>query len=47
MWMNARVEAAIGEGVALVLVSAPEAMAFYPRIGLQAVDSGWMRKRTK
>jgi GNAT superfamily N-acetyltransferase len=42
-----RVKAEIGDEVALVLVSAPGAMGFYPRIGMQAVDNGWIRKRVK
>ena len=41
-----QVKVTIGNQVSLVLVSAPEAMAFYPRIGLQAIDNGWIRKRT-
>ncbi|MCW3062236.1 MAG: GNAT family N-acetyltransferase [Capsulimonas sp.] len=36
----------IGEQATLVLLSAPEAMEYYPRIGLEPVESGWMIKRT-
>ncbi|BDI33573.1 N-acetyltransferase [Capsulimonas corticalis] len=42
-----QVHAAIGEESLLVLLSAPEAMEYYPKIGLQPVTTGWMIKRTK
>jgi len=42
-----RIKNAIGEEATLVLVSAPEAMPFYPKIGLKAIENGWMIKRTK
>ncbi len=35
------------EEVTLLLLSAPEAMDYYPKIGLQPVHNGWMIKRTK
>lgn len=31
----------------LLLLSAPEAMDYYPKIGLQPIQNGWMIKRTK
>jgi len=42
-----QVRAVIGEESTLVLVSAPEAMPYYPKIGMEAIQSGWMIKRTK
>jgi len=42
-----QVKDAIGEESTLVLVSAPEAMKFYPKIGMKPVENGWMVKRTK
>lgn len=40
-----RVRAEAGEGTALVLVSAPEASEYYPRIGFEPIQSGWIIKR--
>ncbi len=37
-----RVRAAIGEEVALVLLSAPEAMDYYPRLGFDRIDNGFI-----
>lgn len=42
-----RVRAEAGEGTTLVLVSAPEAMEYYPKIGLEATQSAWIIKRTQ
>jgi GNAT superfamily N-acetyltransferase len=39
------VQALIGEKSMLLLLAAPEAMAYYPRIGFDAVPNGWMLKR--
>jgi GNAT superfamily N-acetyltransferase len=41
-----RVREAIGERSMLLLLSAPEAMEYYPRVGFEAVPNGWMIKRT-
>jgi GNAT superfamily N-acetyltransferase len=41
-----RVRAAIGEQSMLLLLAAPEAMAYYPKIGFNAVDNGWIIKRS-
>jgi predicted N-acetyltransferase YhbS len=41
-----RVRAEAGEGTALVLVSAPEASEYYPRIGFEPIQSGWIIKRS-
>ncbi len=43
----ARVRAEAGEEAAFLLLSAPEAMEYYPKIGLEAVTNGWMWKRTR
>lgn len=40
-----RVRAAIGDESMLLLLAAPEAMAYYPRVGFDPVSNGWMRKR--
>ena len=41
----ARVRSAIGEEVALVLLSAPEAMAYYPKLGFEKIENGFIIKR--
>lgn len=43
----ARVQAAIGEEVALILLSAPEAMGYYPRVGFEKVENGFIIKRNR
>ncbi len=35
------------EEATLLLLSAPEAMEYYPKIGLKPIQNGWMIKRTK
>lgn len=35
------------EEATLLLLSAPEAMDYYPKIGLQPIQNGWMIKRTR
>ncbi|MFM7520231.1 MAG: GNAT family N-acetyltransferase [Planctomycetota bacterium] len=40
-----RTKATVGEESMLLLLAAPEAMAFYERIGLEALANGWMIKR--
>lgn len=37
----------IGEETALILLSAPTAMAYYPKVGFQKIDNGFIIKRTK
>ena len=37
----------IGEQTALILLSAPNAMDYYPKIGFQKIDNGFIIKRTK
>lgn len=39
------VSAAIGEQSMLLLLAAPEAMAYYPKTGFEAVGNGWIIKR--
>jgi N-acetylglutamate synthase-like GNAT family acetyltransferase len=43
----ARVQAAIGEEVALILLSAPEAMGYYPKVGFEKVENGFVIKRSR
>ena len=40
-----RVRTAIGEQSMLLLLAAPEAMAYYPKLGFEAVDNGWIIRR--
>ncbi len=40
-----RVRAAIGEKSMLLLLAAPEAMQYYPKVGFEAVPNGWIIKR--
>src|SRR5690606_2903155 len=37
----------IGEQTALILLSAPAAMDYYPKAGFQKIDNGFIIKRTK
>ncbi|HJV85857.1 MAG TPA: GNAT family N-acetyltransferase [Noviherbaspirillum sp.] len=41
-----QVREAIGEKSMLLLLAAPEAMQYYPKIGFEAVPNGWIIKRT-
>lgn len=40
-----RVRTAIGEQSMLLLLAAPEAMAYYPKLGFEAVGNGWIIRR--
>ena len=40
-----RARNAIGEGVSLLLLSAPGAMMYYPKIGFEKIDNGFLIKR--
>jgi len=42
-----RVRAEAGEEAALILLSAPEAMAYYPKIGFKAAGNAWIIKRAR
>lgn len=43
----ARVRAAIGEEVVLILLAAPEAMAYYPKVGFEKIENGFFIKRVR
>ncbi|NJD08725.1 MAG: GNAT family N-acetyltransferase [Methylococcaceae bacterium] len=43
----ANVRSAIGEEVALILVSAPEAMAYYHKLGFEKIENGFIIKRIR
>jgi N-acetylglutamate synthase-like GNAT family acetyltransferase len=43
----ARVKASIGDEVALILLSAPEAMEYYPKVGFEKIENGFIVKRVK
>ncbi len=43
----ASVRSVIGEEVALVLLSAPEAMEYYPKVGFEKIENGFIVKRTR
>ena len=40
------VQAAIGTQSMLLLLAAPEAQAYYPKIGFEVADNAWIIKRT-
>ncbi len=42
-----RVRAEAGEEASLILLSAPEAMAYYPKIGMEAANNAWIIKRAR
>lgn len=42
-----RVREQIGEGAVLLLLSAPEAMEYYPTIGFERITNGWMIRRSR
>ncbi|WP_207425193.1 GNAT family N-acetyltransferase [Pedobacter sp. SYSU D00535] len=37
----------IGEGAALILLSAPTAMEYYPKVGFEKIENGFIIKRKK
>lgn len=43
----ARVKALIGDEVALILLSAPEAMECYPKLGFKKIENGFILKRLR
>lgn len=43
----ARVREEIGEDVALILLAAPSAMAYYPKVGFEKIENGFIIKRKK
>ncbi len=42
-----RTRSAIGEEVALILLSSPEAMEYYPKVGFEKIENGFIIKRTQ
>jgi GNAT superfamily N-acetyltransferase len=42
-----RVKLRVGDQSMLLLLSAPEAMGYYPKAGLEKVENGWIIKRAK
>lgn len=42
-----QVRSTVGEEVALILLSAPEAMAYYPKVGFERVENGFIIKRIR
>ncbi|MDD5034889.1 MAG: GNAT family N-acetyltransferase [Methylococcaceae bacterium] len=42
-----RIQHAIGEGVSLILLSAPSAMAYYPRVGFARADNAYVIRRKR
>ena len=38
---------AIGPATNLLLLAAPEAMGYYPKVGFAAVDNGWIIRRSQ
>jgi ribosomal protein S18 acetylase RimI-like enzyme len=42
-----RVQSAIGEETAMLLLSAPDAMEYYPHIGFDKAENAWIIKRKR
>ncbi|NML25818.1 GNAT family N-acetyltransferase [Zoogloea dura] len=42
-----RCRALLGDEVSVILLSAPEAMNFYPRLGFEPVDNGFIVRRAR
>lgn len=43
----ARVQAAVGEEVSIVLLSAPDALDYYPKLGFERLDNGFVLRRRR
>ena len=43
----ARTNKVVGENCSLILLSAPQAMDYYPKVGFEKVENGWIVKRVK
>lgn len=43
----ARVQAAVGDEVSIVLLSAPDAMDYYPKLGFEALDNSFVLRRRR
>jgi ribosomal protein S18 acetylase RimI-like enzyme len=42
-----RVQTAIGDEVSLILLSAPDAMSYYPKIGFTKIENGFIVRRAR
>jgi predicted N-acetyltransferase YhbS len=42
----AKTQEILGDDVMLLILSAPEAMSYYPRIGFEKADNAWIIQRT-
>jgi len=42
-----RVQKVIGDEVALILLSSPEAMGYYPKLGFEKIENGFIIKRMR
>jgi ribosomal protein S18 acetylase RimI-like enzyme len=42
-----QIREAAGEETTVILLSAPDAMTYYPKIGLEPITNGWMIKRSR
>ncbi len=42
-----RVQTAIGEEASLILLAAPEAMSYYPKVGFARIENGYIVRRTR
>lgn len=42
-----RVRAVLGEEVSLILLSAPEALQYYPKLGFAKIDNGYIIRRSR
>jgi len=45
--MLQRLQATIGEEVSLILLSAPGAMTYYPKLGFAKIENGFIVRRTR
>lgn len=43
----ARIQEGIGDEVALILLSSPEAMGYYPKLGFEKIENGFIVKRMR
>ncbi len=43
----AQIQSILGEEVALILLSAPEAMQYYPKLGFEPIENGFIIKRAR
>lgn len=42
-----RLRGVLGEEVSLILLSAPEAMEYYPKVGFSKIDNGYVVRRSR